>query len=62
MGKIIIDIKRTCNKKMPIDIEIVKIGADFEMKEALIYAFKAIFDEEKERKEVIRGKTKKTNS
>ena len=62
MGKIIIDIKLTCNKKMPIDIEIVKIGADFEMKEALIYTFKAIFDEEKERKEVIRGKTKKTNS
>ena len=48
MAKIIIDIKRTRNKKMPIDIEIVKIGVDFEMKEALIYAFKAIFDEEKE--------------
>lgn len=62
MAKLIIDIKRTHRKREPINIEIVKICNDFKIDEALLYALQAVIDEEKEQKEVIRGKTKKTNS
>lgn len=58
MAKLIIDIKRTHRKHEPIDIEIVKIGADFKIDEALLYAIKSVIDEENHRKEVIRGNKK----
>lgn len=50
MAKLIIDIKRTHRKHEPINIEIVKIGNDFKIDEALLYALQAVIDEENERK------------
>lgn len=50
MAKLIIDIKRTHRKHEPIDIEIVKIGADFKIDEALLYALQSVIDEDNERK------------
>lgn len=58
MAKLIIDIKRTHRKREPINIEIVKIGNDFKIDEALLYALQAVIDEENERKELIRGAKK----
>ena len=51
MAKLIIDIKRTHRKREPINIENVKIGNDFKIDEALLYALQAVIDEENERKE-----------
>ena len=56
MVKLIIDIKRTHCKYEPINIEIVKIGADFKIDEALLYALQAVIDEENERKELKHDK------
>ena len=56
MVKLIIDIKRTHRKRDPINIEIVKIGNDFKIDEALLYALQAVIDEENERKELKRDK------
>ena len=55
MTKLIIDIKRTHCKYEPINIEIVKIGADFKIDEALLYALQAVIDEENEQKEINIG-------
>ena len=52
MAKLIIDIKRTHRKREPINIEIVKIGNDFKIDEALLYALQAVIDEENKRKEL----------
>ena len=60
MAKLIIDIKRTHRKHEPIDIEIVKIGVDFKIDEALLYALQAVIDEENERKELKHDK-RRTN-
>ena len=56
MAKLIIDIKRTKRKHDPINIEIVKIGNDFKIDEALLYALQAVIDEENERKELKHDK------
>ena len=60
MAKLIIDIKRTRRKREPINIEIVKIGNDFKIDEALLYALQAVIDEENERKELKHDK-RRTN-
>ena len=52
MVKLIIDIKRTHRKREPINIEIVKVGNDFKIDEALLYALQAVIDIENERKEL----------
>ena len=56
MAKLIIDIKRTHRKREPINIEIVKIGNDFKIDEALLYALQAVIDEDNERKELKHDK------